>query len=120
MLINYVAPEIFEFISGCTTFQSAIEVLEGLFVKKRNKIFAKYQLISRKQSGSESVQDYVQKLKLLVKECEFTATTLEETASNYLLDALIAGIDSIPKHIKNIKNSSTRITCYKPSSCDQM
>ena len=94
MLINFVAPEIFEFISGCTTYESAVEILEGLFVKKRNKIFARYKLITRKQSSSESVQDYVQKLKLLAKECEFTATTLEETTSNYLLDALIAGIGS--------------------------
>ena len=94
LLINYVSPVIFSYISHCNTYEEAVTVLEGLFIKKKNKIFARYKLNTRKQQAGESIDEFVQQLKLLAKHCEFTATTVEQNISNYLLDALISGIAS--------------------------
>ena len=92
-LINYVSPRIYTYISECTTFDNAVTTLTGLFVKKRNKVYSRHKLLTHKQNG-QNLEDFVQELKVLAKNCQFVQTTVAENISNYLVDALINGIDS--------------------------
>ena len=93
-LVNFVSPQIFSYISECADYDSALAILEGLFVKKKNKVFARYKLLTRKQHPGESLEEFVNDLKHLAKSCKFVQTTVEQNLSNYLVDALIGGIAS--------------------------
>ena len=94
VLINFVSDSNYAHISECKTYDEAVTALKGLFVKKKNKVFARYKLNTRKQQPGESLDEFVQQLKLLAKSCSFKATTVEQNTSNYLVDALIAGINN--------------------------
>ena len=93
-LINFVSPTVFSYISDAPDYDSAIATLESLYVKKKNKVYSRYKLLTRKQQAGESLEEFVQDLKLLAKNCSFKATTVAENLSNYLVDALIGGIAS--------------------------
>ncbi|KAK3854723.1 hypothetical protein Pcinc_038817 [Petrolisthes cinctipes] len=69
LLINYVSPSVFSYISECTGYSEAIKVLEAVFVKPPNEIFARYKLATRIQQSSETIDQYLQSLKLLAKDC---------------------------------------------------
>ena len=73
ILINYVSPRIFEYIENQTTFADAIAVLEALYVKPTNEIFARYKLATRRQQNGESLDEFLQALKTLAKDCNYEA-----------------------------------------------
>ena len=43
-LVNCISPNIFELIEDCSTYESAISKLEGVYVKVSNEIFARHLL----------------------------------------------------------------------------
>ena len=43
-LTNYVAPNVYEYIAECTTYETAIETLEALYLKPTNEIYARHVL----------------------------------------------------------------------------
>ena len=42
-LMDYVSHSVYEYIEECTTYDSAIAILQRLYVKNKNKIFARHQ-----------------------------------------------------------------------------
>ena len=44
VLVNYVSPDVFEYISECNNYESAMQVLESMFVVPKNKLFARHML----------------------------------------------------------------------------
>ena len=44
LLNNYVSPVVFEFISECSTYEEAIKILNDLYDKPKNIIFARHLL----------------------------------------------------------------------------
>ncbi|XP_064082968.1 uncharacterized protein LOC135198980 [Macrobrachium nipponense] len=79
LLTNYAAPSVYDFISECETYEKAEEVsLTSLHVKPKNEIFARHLLATRRQNSGESLDQFLQALKLLAKDCQFkSARTLE-------------------------------------------
>ena len=75
LLTNYVSPTAFAHIVDCATYESAINVLKNVYVKPRNVIFARHQLATRRQLVSESIDSYIQSLKLLARENSFKDVT---------------------------------------------
>ena len=86
------------YIADCTKYESAEKILEGLYVKPKNEVFARHLLATRRQEPSESLDQYLQTLKLLGKDCEFRAVTAEENCSEFIRDAFINGLRS--SHIR--------------------
>ena len=68
MLTNFVSPTIYEFIADATVFDNAMSTLESLYVTPKNKVFARYLLATRKQQNGETLDEYLNKLKLLSKD----------------------------------------------------
>ena len=93
-LTNYIAPNVYEYIVDCATYDEAIEVLKGLYVKPTNEIYSRHLLATRKQEESESLDQYLQVLRRLSKDCNFTAVTALENEQSYIRDAFINGIRS--------------------------
>ena len=47
-LINYLDPVVYDFVNECTAYDAAIELLNSIYVKKKNEIFARPLLATRK------------------------------------------------------------------------
>ena len=47
VLANFVSPSIFQHIEECTEYEAAVGILQALFVKPRNEIFARHLLATR-------------------------------------------------------------------------
>ena len=94
LLTNYVAPRMYDYISDCETYEKAVDVLTSLYVKPKNEIFARHLLATHRQSSGESLDQFLQALKLLAKDRQFKTVTAEEACDNYVRDAFINGLAS--------------------------
>jgi hypothetical protein len=94
LLINFVSPSVYNFISEAKSYEAAIKTLENIYIKPKNTIFSRHQLYSRKQSSSESVSQYIMSLRLLARECQFKNVSASEHHDLCVLDAFISGLTS--------------------------
>ena len=93
-ITNFVSPRVYRLIEDCITYDGAMAALEAVFVKQRNEIFARYVLSTRRQLHHESIDQYIQALHALSKDCKFTAVTAEQYRDEYVRDSFISGIIS--------------------------
>ena len=91
-LTVYIAPNVFDFIIDATTYETAIQTLEQLYVKPKSVIFNRHKLATSKQTPGESVDQFMQTLEKLSKNCEFTPVTAEVYRQEYTRDAFINGL----------------------------
>ena len=94
VLINFVGLRVYEIISEADSYDTAITLLDKTFNKPKNTIFARHLLATCKQDSGESLDQYVQKLQKLAKDCEFKAVTAEQYRDNSIREAFISGIAS--------------------------
>ena len=93
-LTNYVAPNVYEYIAECTTYETAIETLEALYLKPTNEIYARHVLATRRQETGESLDQYLQVLKRLSKDCNFKSVSAEKNGEDFIRDSFINGLQS--------------------------
>ena len=105
-LINYLSPEIYEHVADAADYDAAINILKELFVKTKNEIYNRHVLISRCQKESESLDEYIQELTKLSKECTFAAVSAAEYCSEYVRDAFLNGIRSREIRQRLLENST--------------
>lgn len=98
ILINFVSPAVFEHINECKTYEEAIDVLKNLYIKPQNEIFARHSLSLRKQEVGESIDQYLQILKQMSKDCNFKAVSADQNREDFIRDSFIAGLNS--SHIR--------------------
>ena len=91
VLINLVSATVYEYIASATTYDDAIKKLESLYVKLKNEVFARHQLATRKQNAGESIDEFLQALQQLAKDCNFKAVTSEIYREEAIRDAFITG-----------------------------
>jgi len=77
LLINYVVPSIYVHISECLTFDDAIRNLHNLYCKPINEVFARHKLFTCQQQSGETIDKYLEALKILSKDCNFKAVSAE-------------------------------------------
>ncbi|XP_068238623.1 uncharacterized protein [Palaemon carinicauda] len=94
LLTNYVAPRVYDYIADCDTYVKAEKALTSLYVKPRKEVFARHVLATRRQGSGESLDQFLQALKLLAKDCQFKAVSAELACDNYVRDAFINGLSS--------------------------
>ena len=71
VLTNFVAPSVYDYFSECTTYDDAIETMKQLYVKPTTEVFARHLLATRKQHSGETLDEFLQVLKTLGKDCDF-------------------------------------------------
>ncbi|CAB4023460.1 Retrovirus-related Pol poly from transposon opus [Paramuricea clavata] len=98
VLANFVSPTIFLHIEDSTDYDAAMEILESLFIKPKNEIFARHVLATRRQQPSETLDEYLQALKTLSKDCNFKDVTAALYCEESIRDAFITGLQS--SHIR--------------------
>lgn len=94
LLVNLISPRVFAYISETESYDDAIAILEKIYVKPKNIIFARHILATRKQHPDENIDTYLQALKQLSKDCDFTAVDAETNRNDCIRDAFISGIAS--------------------------
>ena len=93
-LVNFVGPSVYELIIDAVTYESAIQILQTTFDKPKNEVFARHILATCKQEPGQSLDQYLQKLKTLAKDCNFKAVTAEVHKDEAIRDAFISGLTS--------------------------
>ena len=94
LLTSLVAPAVFKHFSDARTYDSAIEVLDGVFLPPRNTVFSRHLLATRRQQPGENVALYLQELKRLAKDCDFQPVTAVVHCDEYIRDSFINGLSS--------------------------
>ena len=110
-LTNFVSPIIFETISECTMYNDALEILNGVYLKSTNEIFAGW-LTTRKQNSDESLDQYLQALKILAKKCDLKTMTAEQYRNEYILDSFISQLYSPIIRQRLLENNTLGLLQY--------
>ena len=93
-LTNSVSASVFEYITDATTYDNAIAVLKGLYEKPKNLIYNRHKLATHGQSSEESIDQYMQQLEQLSKQCNFTQVSAVQNRNDYVRDSFINGLIS--------------------------
>ena len=105
-LVNFVGPSVYELIAEAPTYENAIATLETAYDKPKNEVFARHLLSSCKQEQGQSLDQFLQKLKNLAKDCNFKACTAEVHKNEAIRDAFIGGLISPQIRQRLLENSS--------------
>ena len=105
-LVNSVSYSVFEYIEDCTDFESAIAILEGIYLKTPNEIFARHLLATRQQRVGESLDEFLRELTKLGKDCKFRAVSAEQYKDELVRDAFINGLASPMIRQRLLENKS--------------
>ncbi|XP_068229271.1 uncharacterized protein [Palaemon carinicauda] len=119
LLTNYVAPSVYDYISECETYEKAEEVLTSLYVKPNNEIFARYLLATRRKNSGEPMDQFLQALKRLAKDCQFKSETAEEACDSYVRDAFIDGLVSGAIRQRLLENLTLNLNTAYEQACTQ-
>ena len=92
LLINFVSPSVFEFISEASSFDEAISLLNNLYNKPKNEIFARHLLATCKQESGQTLDQFLQHLKQLSKDCNYKNCTAQEIRDDAIRDSFISGL----------------------------
>lgn len=76
LIMNFVSPKIYETIPERATYDSAINALKSHYVKSTNEVFAHHRLVIRRQQVAESLNEYIQVLETMSKDCNFRTVKL--------------------------------------------
>jgi len=93
-LVNLLSPTVCSYIEDRLFYEEDLAVLKSVYIKKKNDVFARHLLAVRKQQPGESLQQFIQALKRLSKDCSFRSVTAEQYREDLLRDAFINGIKS--------------------------
>ena len=94
LLINFIETNVYSYITECTTYADALNKLECAYVKPVNEIYARHRLNTSRQNEGESLEDFLQRLKILSNDCNFVDVTASQCKEAAIRDAFITGIGS--------------------------
>ena len=69
-------------------------ILEKLYVKMPNEIFARHLLATRRQQSGESLHEFLLELRRLSKDCNLKTVSAEQYKEELVSDSFINGLSS--------------------------
>ena len=94
LLVNLLSSTVYPYIDYRLSYEEALAVLNSEYIKKKNDVFSRHLLAVHKQQPGESLQQFLQALKRLSKDCSFRSVTAEQYREDLLHDAFINGLTS--------------------------
>ena len=94
MVVSCLSPAIYDYVEEAKTYERVIEILKQTFIKRKNNVYARHLLVSRRQSSNESIAKYLQALKTLSKDCTFRNVTAQQYREELIRDSFINGLSS--------------------------
>ncbi|KAL7639654.1 UNVERIFIED_CONTAM: hypothetical protein RMT77_010157 [Armadillidium vulgare] len=110
ILANSLSSENFEIIADCTTFVEALNTLKDAFIRPANEVVARHHLSTRKQTSSETIDEYLRALYKLSVDCNFRSVSAEEYRNEYIRDTFITGLNSQQIRTRLLENKSLNLT----------
>ena len=77
-IINLMTHNVFDYVEDCVDFDSFVKTLQNMYIKTPNKIFAGQLLANRRQQSDESVDEFLQHLRKLSKDCNLKDVTADQ------------------------------------------
>ena len=71
LLINHVSTSVYDYIGECANYEDALKILKELYEKPTSEVFARHKLLTRTQTEGETLDQFMNTLKQLSKECDF-------------------------------------------------
>ncbi len=90
----------------CTEYVRAIVVLKELFVKPKKVVFARHVLAPLSQQMAERLDEYLQVLTTLNKDCNYHVVTAVQNRDNAIRDAFITGHQSSHIYLCLLENKT--------------
>uniref|UniRef100_A0A2C9KP73 Retrotransposon gag domain-containing protein n=1 Tax=Biomphalaria glabrata TaxID=6526 RepID=A0A2C9KP73_BIOGL len=87
LLINYISPAVYQMILDKETFDEAIRTPKSIYIQPKNEVFYK-------QEQGQTIDAYMQKLRILSKDCNFRAVTAIQHREEAIRDSFINGLVS--------------------------
>ena len=105
-LIAHLNKDVYDYISECTSYNDAIDTLQSIYVKPCNEIFARHLLMACKQKVGQSIDEYLQKLKNLARDCNYRPVSAEVCKNEAIRDAFISGLLSTTIRSRLLENNT--------------
>ena len=94
ILMNHLSPKVYQYVEDCRDYPAAIETLQALYVKPTNEIYARHILATRRQQPAETLDEYLQSLKTLSKDCNYQGVNSILYREESIRDAFITCLTS--------------------------
>ena len=94
VLINFVSTTVYGYTENATTLDGALEMLQKIYAKPENEIFARRRLATRPQNVDETLENFSRSLRLLAKDLNFMAVTAKQSQNDSIRGAFMSGITS--------------------------
>ena len=94
VLTAHLSALVYKFINEKTTYENAITALLNLFVKLKNKIYARDMLATAKQDTGKSVDEFILRINKICQNCDFTAISAQEYKNDTKRDSFVNGLSS--------------------------
>uniref|UniRef100_A0A2C9LK41 Retrotransposon gag domain-containing protein n=1 Tax=Biomphalaria glabrata TaxID=6526 RepID=A0A2C9LK41_BIOGL len=94
LLCNFVSQSLYQYISTCSKYSKAKSNLENLFVKAPNELLARHWLATCKQKVDQSLDQFVHKLRVMARDCQFRAVSADKNEEDAIRDAFVSGMRS--------------------------
>ena len=78
VLCVHISGNVYELIEHCSDYETATQKLREIYLKTPNVIFARHLLATQKQQPGKSLQEFLQSLHVLSKDCNFRNVTADE------------------------------------------
>ena len=109
VLTNYVTSDVYELFSDAQTYDAALALLKSTYVKTPNEIYARHALATRKQLPEETLDEYLQVLKTLSKDCNHQDVNADQYRDEAIRDAFISGLQSVTIRQRLLENKTLNL-----------
>ena len=106
VLTNFLSPRIYQYIEDCGDYPTAMETLHSLYIKPTNEVYAPHILSTRRQQSTETLDEYLQVLKALSKDCNYQNVSSIKYREESVRDAFISGLTSGLVHQRLLENNT--------------
>jgi len=92
IFVNYVSPNVYAYTEESETYANELERLQTTLSKPKNEIFARHFLETRKQQEEEFLDEFLQSLRQLSKDCSSKGVSAEQNRENFTRHDFINGL----------------------------
>ena len=118
IIISCLSPDVFPYVEEAVDYERIVETLKSVslksvYIKKKNNVYVRHLLVSRRQAPTESISEFLQTLKGLAKECSFdvSAAVYREELTR---DSFINNLSSLSIRQRLLENDNlTLVQAYE-------
>ena len=77
IIINCLSPAVYPHVEETETYDMIVQILKNLYIKKKNNVYTRHLLVSRRKGTDEAISEFLHILKGLTKDCAFSDVTAD-------------------------------------------